>query len=412
MWWASAVARRERADDSALFARLRASVEERIAALGATAAPAPTARDRLRRRLVLAAALAMADSVQSPVITGPGTWDYRRDRHRDGAEWEHAWLSEILAGQGRGRRALLTSCGMAAITTVLAFIERHTGSGTIVVDDNVYHETRHLVLTGALRDRVCVVASNELAERAARDDVAVVIVDAVSNTRDVRIADLHALLSRSHAREGPLVVVDTSVCSMSAPMVRDVWRPGRSRLMLVESLTKHAQLGLDRVTAGVIVADDADATRLDGLREHLGTNIADIACLLLPRPDRAALEHRLRRLDRNAALVATALAAAGHDVCHPSLAAHPDHPRWKRFRPSCGIVTLPVDAPVDGWLAAARAAAVALDHGAGFGFDVTRVYRTARTVPEASAFVRVAPGTESLDVIRRVAALLSAPRLP
>jgi cystathionine beta-lyase/cystathionine gamma-synthase len=293
---------------------------------------------------------------------------------------------------------------MAAITTVLAFVERHTGRGPIVVDENVYHETRHLLLTGAMRERVTIVASDEAARRAHELDAAVLFVDAVSNTRDVRIADLEATADGGRSDDaGPLVVVDTSVCSMSSPMVRALLRRAEANVILVESLTKHAQLGLDRVTAGVIVASEQHAPVLDHLREHLGTNIADIACLLLPPPDRAALDERLDRIARNSAVVATALAAAGLEVCHPSIPSHPDHQRWLAFAPSGGVLTLPPGAPLEHWLVRARAEGIALDHGAGFGFDVTRLYRTTRTVPEATEFVRIAPGTEPIDVIGAVA---------
>jgi hypothetical protein len=131
-----------------------------------------------------------------------------------------------------------------------------------------------------------------------------------------------------------------------------------------------------------------------------------VACMLLPRPDRVALEQRLARIARNASLIAAAMADAGLDVRHPSVSSHPDHARWRRLAPSCGVLTLPA-APIEEWLSYARDAGVELDHGAGFGFDVTRVYRTTRTVAEATEFVRVAPGTEPIDVARQVAGVVS-----
>jgi cystathionine beta-lyase/cystathionine gamma-synthase len=406
--WRRSDADRERAADVVRLRRVADRLDARIAAFSDGGRPAETERDRVRRRLALVAALEVADNAQSPVITATDPWDYRRDRHREGAAWERAWMEEILGEDGRGRRALVTSCGMAAVTTVLAFVERETGAGPIVVDANVYHETRHLILTGSLRARVEVVASEAVSRRARELDASVVFVDAVSNTRDVRVADIDELVRMASPPGGPhpLIVVDTSVCSMSSAMVRAALLAGPSRLVLVESLTKHAQLGLDRVAAGIIVAPDAEARRLDELREHLGTNISDVACMLLPRPDRVALEQRLARIARNASLIAAAMADAGLDVRHPSVSSHPDHARWRRLAPSCGVLTLPA-APIEEWLSYARDAGVELDHGAGFGFDVTRVYRTTRTVAEATEFVRVAPGTEPIDVARQVAGVVS-----
>jgi cystathionine beta-lyase/cystathionine gamma-synthase len=407
-WWGSADdAGRERRQDEERLRRIAAPIDDRIARARTAAGPAGSGRERVRRRLALAAALSMADSAQSPRITSTDAWDYKRDRHREGAAWEQQWLEQILGQDATGRRALLTNCGMAAISTVLAFVERHGGDGPLVVDENAYHETRHLLLTGSMRDRVEVVSSELVAERAREIGAAVVFADAVSNTREVRIADLEALATCAR-----LLVVDTSVCSMRAEMVRALLRStslrSRARVVLVESLTKHAQLGLDRVTAGVIVASEQDADVLDHLRELLGTNIADCACLLLPSPDAGAIDGRLARIARNASVIARALAGAGVAVCHPSLASHPDHGRWRRFAPACSVLTVAADAPMEEWLAAADACGVPLDHGAGFGFDVTRVYRTTRTVPEASEFVRISPGTEPIDVATAVAELVSA----
>jgi cystathionine beta-lyase/cystathionine gamma-synthase len=282
-----------------------------------------------------------------------------------------------------------------------------------VVDENVYHETRHLLLTGNLRDRIEVVRSDVLADRVDAVDAAVVFVDAVSNTCDVRVADLQRLADGAR-RDNPerLLVVDTSVCSMRASMVRTVLHRSDSRLVLIESLTKHAQLGLDRVSAGVVVAGSRDADVLDGLREHLGTNIADVACLLLPAPDGRALDERLARIGRNAKVVAAALEAAGVPVRHPSRASHPDHARWRALGPTAAVLTVPVDAPLEQWLRDAATQEVPLHHGAGFGFDVTRVYRTSRTVPEATEFVRIAPGTEPIDAIDAVAQVLSSSPAP
>jgi len=161
------------------------------------------------------------------------------------------------------------------------------------------------------------------------------------------------------------------------------------------------------------VADDGDATLLDGLREHLGTNIADLTCLQLLPPDPTLLDARLRRIDRNAGLVAERLAAVGVPVVHPSRADHPDHTRWLADRPSCGLLTLPLEAGppdlLDRWRERALDQEVPLDHGAGFGFDTTRVYRTSATVPQARCFVRIAPGTEPIDTMVAVAEVLASP---
>ena len=271
------------------------------------------------------------------------------------------------------------------------------------------------------------VDSDEVVRAIATLGATAVVVDAVSNSADVRVADLEEIsraldhvAGPAHGRrpgpaDPPLLVVDASVCSTAAePVRRLLGRRGRAhRTVVVESLTKHAQLGLDRVAAGVIVAGEPDATVLDRLREHLGTNIADLTCLQLPAPDLTLLGARLGRVARNAELVAECLAAAGAPVVHPSRPGHPDHSRWVAERPSCGLLTLPDrECPpdlLDRWRERALTRQVPLDHGAGFGFDTTRVYRTSATVPEAGCFVRIAPGAEPIDTMLAVAEVLASP---
>src|SRR5437773_7244249 len=69
----------------------------------------------------------------------------------------------------------------------------------------------------------------------------------------------------------PVLVLDTTALACT---VQPFALPGAAAVALVthESLTKYAQLGLDRVAAGMIVASEADGPELDDFREHLGTN--------------------------------------------------------------------------------------------------------------------------------------------
>src|SRR6185369_4603416 len=232
------------------------------------------ARVRLRRLVALAGAIRGGDHAQSPAadpsrpVADADPWDYRRDRHREGQRWERQWIDRVVRPAGPppaedgentedgALTALLTSCGMAAMTTVVALLERETGDGPIVVDRSTYHETRHVLATGALARRVHEVASDEVPAAAAELGAAAVVVDAVANAADLRVADLAGVagvLDRLDRREDgppPLLVVDASVCSMAAEPVRRLVActprarvGGRRRTIVVESLTKHAQLG-------------------------------------------------------------------------------------------------------------------------------------------------------------------------
>jgi hypothetical protein len=337
-------------------------------------------RDRialaLRREYALRAALATAGEWQSPPI-GAGIRvhvnDYRRDRHADAVAYEAAYVREL--GAARGVRAFATSCGMAALTTILAFLDL---DGPVLLGRASYHETKELVhrfCAGALEiDEPDLPLAVETLRPAA------VFVDSLCNSRGLAVPPLQSVLARADC----WVVVDNTCLG---PRCRPFDSPA-PRLLVWESLLKLAQFGLDRANAGILLARGPGTARLDALREHLGTNVSDTAVLSLPPPERARLERRVGRLERNAALLAERL--GGHypgvgpllelDVADPR--------RW-----------------VDRALDEARRRDVRVVHGTSFGFDHTRVYLTAAG---PGSFLRIAAGTEDRLRIETVADALGA----
>lgn len=368
-------------------------------------------RSRLRSVLAITAGLIVADRWQSPEDAVGAMADYDRDRHRLGAAFEAAWLAEMVTPDRRTwrLRALLTSSGMAAVATVLAWLERDSGRGPIVVDRSAYHETRHLLATGVLRTRLRVVDADTMVDTVRALRPAAVVLDAIANRPGTDVADLEGLVAVAPA--GCAVVVDASMCSVADPWIERVLTTTPGRVVVIESLTKHGQYGLDRVTAGMIVAGADDADRLDVIREHLGTNIAALVCAAMAPPDRWLARRRLERMARNAALTAARLTDAGVAVAHPSLIDSAEHGRWVRAgRPACPIIGVEVVDPpaaVDAVLRTAARRGVRLGYGVGFGFDHTRIFRTTVSVPEASAFVRVAVGVEAFDEAVAVAEVLA-----
>jgi cystathionine beta-lyase/cystathionine gamma-synthase len=192
-------------------------------------------------------------------------------------------------------------------------------------------------------------------------------------------------------------------------------------LIVFESLLKYAQLGLDRANAGVIVARPDDAELLGQYREHLGTNIADVAVHALPRPGRPVLERRLNRLQRNAQFLAERLreqAPASVEIVYPGLPGHPCACAGRRlsFRGSClSIVFRDPDASlrrehafVEAAIADARRRRIPLLAGASFGFDTTRIYLTAARAEHGDPFVRIAVGREHRHELDMLAASLAA----
>jgi len=354
--------------------------------------------------------------------------DYKRDRHLDAAAYERAYVAELVDGPADAR-ALLTSCGMAAFTTILAFLgaKRHL-DGPVVIGRGLYHETK-LLLRRAVGDRIDEVDeadTDEVLRAIAELRPGAIFLDSLCNTTWAPMPDLQAVVRFLHAQQsGPqgldavLVVDNTGLGASCQPLARLGAQPS-PRVIVFESLLKYAQLGLDRVNAGVIVARGGDAEALSSYREHLGTNVADVAAGCLPPPDRSVLERRLHRLGRNADRLAECLHDAALrlpvEIVHPSLPAHPAYARARRLRFRGGCVSIayePADVSrlgprlLETAIFEARRRRVTLVGGSSFGFDATRIYLTAAPADCGEPFVRIAAGTENRLEIERVGEVLA-----
>ncbi|HJS94216.1 MAG TPA: PLP-dependent transferase [Solirubrobacteraceae bacterium] len=375
------------------------SVVERVTAERASLA------DRLRVEQALLAGLLAAPDWQSPSFlhslapaAGRQTgrirahWnDYKRDRHIDAEDYERRYVEEMIDGPV-GPRALLTGCGMAAFTTILVWLlGEGKASGPVLAGRGLYHESR-LLLERMLPGRVCLVDEADTAAMLRAIDEcrpSAVFLDSLSNTRWMPVPDLRAVIDALHGTDTYLVLDNTclSVGCQPFALARE-----SVRLVVFESLLKYAQLGLDRVAAGVIVARSGDAESLEDYREHLGTNIPDVSVHALPPPDRFVLERRLARLARNALHLARGLderAPPGVSVVYPgrggcfSLLIGEREDRLERQHDLvCEAV------------AEASRREIGLLAGSSFGFDTTRIYLTAARAQYGTPFVRIAAGTE------------------
>ncbi len=409
----------------------RRATPSRLAEIGAQKTASV---DLLRTERTIVAALATAADWQSPsflhsMLPAAGRqygrirphWnDYKRDRNLDAEGYEHAYVVRMLDGPP-DLRALLTSCGMAAFTTVLAFLrDERRLERPVVIGRGLYHETRELLERG-FRGQVHAVDERETgAILRAIDELrpSAVFLDSLSNTRGMPVPDLRAVIKRLRGRETTLVIDNTGLSVSLQPFAL---AGDGVRLIVFESLLKYAQLGLDRANAGVIVARGEDAEGLADYREHLGTNVADVAVHALPRPERWVLERRLGRLQRNAALLAERLRARVDDlaeVVYPGLAEHPCYPvaRALSFRGGCFSLVLSDEdgelsreqALVEAAVVQAERRGIPLIGGASFGFNTTRIYLTGARAERGDPFVRVSAGTEHRLEVEALAEVLAA----
>lgn len=385
--------------------------------------------DLLRTEQALTAALVGAPDWQSPSFLhslAPAAgrqngrieahWnDYKRDRHADAESYERRYVEAMVDGPP-DLRALLTSCGMAAFTTVLSFLSLEGElDGPVVAGAGLYHESK-LLLERALPGRVRFVDESDtraLLQAIADLSPSAVFLDSLSNTKWMPVPELERIIECLRGSDTYLIVDNTGLSVFCQPFAL---ADETVRLIVFESLLKYAQLGLDRANAGVIVARGDDADRLSIYREHLGTNVADVAVHALPRPDRQVLERRLARLQRNALILADSLrehAPSSVEVVYPDAALQ------MGFRGGCfSIVFRPRDGALRRESALAEAAVaeaarrgVGLLGGSSFGFNTSRIYLTAARAEFGDPFVRVAAGTEHrLELDTLADALVAAVR--
>jgi cystathionine beta-lyase/cystathionine gamma-synthase len=201
------------------------------------------------------------------------------------------------------------------------------------------------------------------------------------------------------------LILDNSTRSITCQPYMHLTRfGGKLSIVVVESLNKFHQYGFDRVTGGMIQAPIALADDLFRMRMHLGTNIPVASILALPEPNRVILEKRIARIGRNTELLAHALESHLATKKHASF--HVVRPQNARgfaggffvlaAAPGKDHVSV-YDGLLTRMIAGAKKRGLNLIAGTSFGFDITRVYVTARYAREdAEPFVRISPGTENL----------------
>src|SRR6266487_4160235 len=213
--------------------------------------------------------------------------------------------------------------------------------------------------------------------------------------RELEEAWLREYVDNPHGHDVRAVATSSGMAAFTTILGCLLMEPGPQRPVLVGASTYHE------------------------CREHLGTNLTDLAAHQIPEPNRPLLQARLARLGRNARELAAFLAER-HDrrglpvrVDHPGLPGHPSFPaaRTLSFQGGTFGLTPEVDTHelraqlVKAILYEARRRRVPLVEGTSFGFDATRVYLTASGNAHGLPFVRVAAGSEhrlGVEALKRV----------
>jgi len=395
------------------------------------------AHDRLRSLQGISGALLASTDWQSPsyrhaLVSEAGTQtgkisgtvnDYKRDHHMDAGAYEDAFVQSYI-----DRRvplpihAYACTSGMAAFSTILTALQMQgITDGPMLLGRNSYFENKILLLS-LYPDRVFEVDemnANELVEAVREIQPTVIFLDSLCNSEILAMPDLPSLIRRiaqTVEHETYLVLDNTGLTCTYQPLQDMPLVPGPLKLIVFESLNKHHQFGMDRVTGGIIWAQSFTGFGLPKARMHAGTMMPDASSLSLPWPDRNMLSSRLQTLERNALQAARALdahirakdATPFSHVVYPGLETHPGN-AWNKDRPFHGaslVLALKrnlgkvriAQAFIDHAIREAARVHMDLSAGTSFGLNTTRVYLTAlHASGTAKPFLRISMGTEQKE---------------
>ncbi|MGD9679692.1 MAG: pyridoxal-phosphate dependent enzyme [Candidatus Obscuribacterales bacterium] len=349
--------------------------------------------------------------------------DYKRDGHLEAASYERRFESEYLSHLGSDTiKAYLTSCGMSAFSSVLHFLQgEYRVAGPAMALEPMYFENIHLA-RAFFPDLEIFRTTGKDSLRARLEEVMprIIFVDAVSNCGEVMVHDLETIMdfAATGTVDETFVVID-STC-LPAPllpggMLSDL--PDHLHVILVESLAKHHQFGMDGVTGGIVAwhAPERIQSGFFKTRARFGANIADSSVGSLPCPDRKNLENRMRRHARNMERLVTGLELAGGTSVIESISWAGNGAgdcAWFRspvasirFRKEFARVDLYKQFE-DTVLELARTCDFPLGFSTSFGFDITRLYVTAPATVWEPPFLRISIGTETASQVDELVALL------
>lgn len=350
--------------------------------------------------------------------------DYKRDGHLDANAYEKTFLEQYGKHlDSQKLRAYLTNSGMAAYMTVLQLVApKLRPADCVIAFEPSYFENTLLVKRFIPNVVTAAPQSSEECFTLLRSHKpAVIFCDAACNRGEESHHALLELMEWCNLANHEITVVLDTTCIPTAILPKGLLSNLRQNVsvILLESLAKHHQFGLDIVTGGVVLAHLSDDlhSELKKARANFGTNITDVSVASLPTPNKTRLVKRLERLSRNVNLLAQTI-EAGLQIDGPI-----EQVTWLRrgcgagtfkgasfslkFHEHCRDVST-YQLFLEEVLKAALAANHPLMLGSSFGFDISRLYIIDTTNPQKKPSLRISVGTESESEIVKLGEIMLA----
>ena len=351
--------------------------------------------------------------------------DYKRDAHLDELDFEKKFLQEYVDCPLKFRcSAYLTNSGMAAFTTIFVYLlSEGKIKNKVMVGKNSYFQYKQ-ILVNSLKDKIIEVEEDDtdkIIKIIKAEKPTVIFFDSLCNAYSLPLPDLDRIIEilRKTVREETYLVIDnTCLASFYQPLRKICWG-GKLHLIVFESLNKHYQFGMDKVTAGIIIARQPEALKIFEYRKHAGTNITDISVYALPKPNRKLLTKRLNKHYRNAFYLADKIQTHLNQkpskliekIIYPGLPNHPSY-KWNKHLPFKGSFfnlqfrrgnsVAVYKKFIASIMKKAEKQKVNLIAGTSFGLNTTRVYLTSLWTDFGRPFVRISVGTENLWEMEKI----------
>ncbi len=351
--------------------------------------------------------------------------DYKRDIHLDELNFEKIFLQEYVDCPLKFRYyAYLTNSGMTAFTTIFVFLlSEGKIKNKVMIGKNSYFQYKQ-ILVNSLKDKIIEVEEDDtdkIIKLINEEKPSVIFFDSLCNAYSLPTPDLDRIIEilRKNVREETYLVIDNTCLAASYQPLRKIGWGGKLHLIVFESLNKYYQFGMDRVTAGIIIARQPEVLKIFEYRKHSGTNITDSSVYALPKPNRKLLIKRLARHQRNAFYLADKIQTHLNQkpskliekIIYPGLPNHPSY-KWNKHLPFKGSffnlqfrrgnsvrVYKKFIAKV---MKEASKQKVNLIAGTSFGLNTTRVYLTSLWTNFGRPFVRISVGTENLWEMEKI----------
>lgn len=261
--------------------------------------------------------------------------NYDRYQNRAASEME-VQLREVMGVRHPNVGCTVTSSGMAAYSTVEAFLTRYRlkPGDVVALAPYIYFEAAEQIVSmpGIRPYRLSSYDAEQMVDEIVQSDASVVFVDPIANIAELRTCDVSRLVSLlgRRTRRHVTIVVDGTMASAQLPSLLYTAENIRSTAIDViyyESCSKYLQLGFEYSLAGLVLHNTAHRPHFDRMRRNTGSIIYAAEADMFPRFVRASYLQHLAALERGATRMATLL--ADHEAIAPWLRVFyprlPDH---------------------------------------------------------------------------------------